>query len=1039
MKKSFIALCFLLISFPSFSQFSGGDGTLSNPYKIKYVKDIIELSNNVINGNHYLNGYFIMVDDINFVSTTIDSSQFFSPIGGRGMTNALINRFKGNFNGDGYVVKNLTINTPDDNNTSLFGNIENATIQNIGVDNGYFVGSYNCGGLVGYATNSTIQNSFSKSYVSINNSSTASNCGGLVGFLNNSVINNCYAICNVNVNSNIINGNIGGLVGSACYSSTFIFNSYSAPTGFSAPTNTRAGLFCGNLNTGATISNCFYSTTISGYDGLEINYSATSNLLAKTDAQLKDSSMIATLNSSQTTSPWTKDILSINNGFPVHTWQMNILKVFVQSVGHDSISLNVVYNDTNSVTSRGIVYKQSTLNTWDTINVLDTNFNCTLYNLVPNSDYHIKAFVVVGSDTIYSNIITARTSWQGDGTQNNPFIINNVSDLLAVSNNVMNGTTYLGQYLKMSCDIDFHSSTIDSSQFFTPIGGWTSPTTNIISRVFQGNFDGNGHKILNLTVNKPGNGNVALFGYVKDNEIKNLGVVGCTFIGKTNVAGFVGHTNNSIITNCYSKSNIHATSNEQNATAGGMAGNFYGNSVMNNCFAEGTINASGIGMYVGGLIAYNSGSTIKNSYSRNRFYVTGGNSSLVGGLVGYNYASSVYNSYSAPILFDIPQLYNVRYSCFIGNVIAGGAIVNNYYSDSLSGFPGVYTGSSSGIYPKTYSQLKHFDIVSISTSLGNSLNFDSVPPCPWTIDTLTNSNGGYPVQIWQYHYPAKPIVDSIVAYIDSASVYTQIISGTYPVISKGIEWRHADSLSWNVINIPLNNFSTTITNLTPNTNYYLRAFATTENETYYDTIRQFTTFSYPIVSGEVITQGVTNISVSSVSLNGTLVSVGNALDNIKIGFAYSTDVNLNIDSSNVDTVQVQYYEGMTNFNQTITNLIPQTYYYYKAFIINDAGISYGDAGGFWFDGLELNDLESNSTIISLYPNPANDKVKLEIKGLTKSTNVIVYDINGREVRQFNINAEQTELEIEVKDLPKGIYNVKILNNNFSISRKLIVQ
>ena len=120
MKKSFIALCFLLISFPSFSQFSGGDGTLSNPYKIKYVKDIIELSNNVINGNHYLNVYFIMVDDINFVSTTIDSSQFFSPIGGRGMTNAMINRFKGNFNGDGYVVKNLTINTPNDNNTSSF-------------------------------------------------------------------------------------------------------------------------------------------------------------------------------------------------------------------------------------------------------------------------------------------------------------------------------------------------------------------------------------------------------------------------------------------------------------------------------------------------------------------------------------------------------------------------------------------------------------------------------------------------------------------------------------------------------------------------------------------------------------------------------------------------------------------------------------------------------------------------------------------------------------------------------------------------------
>ena len=828
-------------------------------------------------------------------------------------------------------------------------------------------------------------------------------------------------------------------MGSAYYSSTFIFNSYSAPTGFSAPTNTRAGLFCGNLNTGATISNCFYSTTISGYDGLEINYSATSNLLAKTDAQLKDSSMIATLNSSQTTSPWTKDILSINNGFPVHTWQMNILKVFVQSVGHDSISLNVVYNDTNSVTSRGIVYKQSTLNTWDTINVLDTNFNCTLYNLVPNSDYHIKAFVVVGSDTIYSNIITARTSWQGDGTQNNPFIINNVKDLLIISNNVMNGTTYLGQYLKMSCDIDFNSSTVDSSQFFTPIGGWTSPTTNIISRVFQGNFDGNGHKILNLTVNKPGNGNVALFGYVKDNEIKNLGVVGCTFIGKTNVAGFVGHTNNSIITNCYSKSNIHATSDEQNATAGGMVGNFYGNSVMNNCFAEGTINASGIGMNVGGLIAYNSGSTIKNSYSRNRFYVTGGNSSLVGGLVGYNYASSVYNSYSAPILFDIPQLYNVRYSCFIGNVIAGGAIVNNYYSDSLSGFPGVYTGSSSGIYPKTYSQLKHFDIISIPSSLGNSLNFDSVPPCPWTIDTLTNMNDGYPVQIWQYHYPAKPIVDNIVVYIDSAYVHTQIISGTYPVISKGIEWRHADSLSWDTINMPVTDYSTTILNLAPNTNYEIRAFASTINETYYDSVRTFTTLHTPVVFGEVITQGVTNISDSSVSLNGTLVSVGNALDNIKIGFAYSTDFNVNIDSSNVDTVEVEYYEGITDFIKTLSNLVQQTYYYYKAFIINDAGISYGDIAGFWFEGLGLNNLETNSIFINLYPNPANDRVKLEVEGLNSEADVLVYDMVGRVIQTYKINQGTKELEIDLRGYAKGVYSIKIANENIYQTKKLIVQ
>ncbi|MFA6200557.1 MAG: T9SS type A sorting domain-containing protein [Bacteroidales bacterium] len=86
----------------------------------------------------------------------------------------------------------------------------------------------------------------------------------------------------------------------------------------------------------------------------------------------------------------------------------------------------------------------------------------------------------------------------------------------------------------------------------------------------------------------------------------------------------------------------------------------------------------------------------------------------------------------------------------------------------------------------------------------------------------------------------------------------------------------------------------------------------------------------------------------------------------------------------------------------------------------------------------LNDLETNSTIINLYPNPANDKATLEIKGLTKAADIIVYDINGRKVKQYNLNAGQRELEIDVNDLAKGVYEIKIISDKDSVAKKLIV-
>jgi len=87
----------------------------------------------------------------------------------------------------------------------------------------------------------------------------------------------------------------------------------------------------------------------------------------------------------------------------------------------------------------------------------------------------------------------------------------------------------------------------------------------------------------------------------------------------------------------------------------------------------------------------------------------------------------------------------------------------------------------------------------------------------------------------------------------------------------------------------------------------------------------------------------------------------------------------------------------------------------------------------------LNYIGNNNLSVILYPNPTNDKVTLEVEGLTKDAKVIVYDINGREIKQYNLNAGQKELEIDVNGLAKGVYNVRIVNDNISLTRKLIVR
>ncbi|MEY3049779.1 MAG: hypothetical protein RL365_1817 [Bacteroidota bacterium] len=89
----------------------------------------------------------------------------------------------------------------------------------------------------------------------------------------------------------------------------------------------------------------------------------------------------------------------------------------------------------------------------------------------------------------------------------------------------------------------------------------------------------------------------------------------------------------------------------------------------------------------------------------------------------------------------------------------------------------------------------------------------------------------------------------------------------------------------------------------------------------------------------------------------------------------------------------------------------------------------GPAG---IDGLDAN-------LVSIYPNPTENKVTIALGELAKETNQIdVLDITGKTVRQLShLNGSVAELELS--NLAKGIYHVVISMNQGTITKQVIKQ
>ena len=178
---------------------------------------------------------------------------------------------------------------------------------------------------------------------------------------------------------------------------------------------------------------------------------------------------------------------------------------------------------------------------------------------------------------------------------------------------------------------------------------------------------------------------------------------------------------------------------------------------------------------------------------------------------------------------------------------------------------------------------------------------------------------------------------------------TSAVSGG-EVISDGGDEVIARGLCWSTSQNPTINdnhtndgvgtgiFTTNISDLAPNTTYYLRAYATNSEGTAYGEELSFNTLDEEIIIfiPTVTTADITEITQTSAVSGGDVTSDGGD-EVIARGLCWSTSQNPTINDNHTNDGV-----GTGIFTTNISDLVPNTTYYLRAYATNSVGTAYGE-------------------------------------------------------------------------------------------------
>lgn len=355
--------------------------------------------------------------------------------------------------------------------------------------------------------------------------------------------------------------------------------------------------------------------------------------------------------------PDINNIVTNANKIMIYNAEKDKVLIDITNNNYAPMNLNLMIED-NIIDTISIEPQQS--------KILEKSIKGILGKLQTNKEYEV-IIKQVESDSqvkasgvkiqVFPTITNYDFGLRTDGTEENPYLINQIEDITRLAQNVNTGNTFANIYIKQIKDLDFTNSE------FTMIGMQAYP--------FQGIYDGDNKRIDNISITDTTENNkdnrMGFFRYISNATIKNL-----TLSGNYNIindcGGFVGGAiGNCNILNCHNYINI--TNSVSGFSAGGILGYLTpsSNVLIDNCSNNANItNVDNTGGLVG--LVHSSVLTLTNG--KNTGTVT---ANIAGGLVSKD------NSGGATIIIRNSQnsgeVRGKTYAgAFVGNMSQNGSL-----------------------------------------------------------------------------------------------------------------------------------------------------------------------------------------------------------------------------------------------------------------------------------------------------------------------------------------------------------------------------
>ncbi len=526
--------------------------------------------------------------------------------------------FTGSLDGDGFVIDGLTINRAGQDYVGLFGSLGmGSSVSNLGLERASIVGADQTGALVGVGLGN-IDGVFSSGSVT-----GGSYTGGLIGIQPAGNTNASYSSATVAGSQYV-----GGLAGR--FQGTLVSNSYA--TG-SVTGDIDVGGLVGNLYAGA-LSNSYATGSVEGQDnvgglaGVNASPSTISLSYASgrvTSAGAATGGLVGTNAGAVTGSFWDTFTTNQTDGAGVGS----------------TVGITAVNGEWNNGQN---AYNQATYTGFDFVN--------TWFIAEGFSRPMLKAFL------------------SSDGS------IANLYQLQGMAAN-LSGDYFLTRHIDASATI----ASVASGNFSDVWGGRGFSPVGNLADIFTGSLDGQGFVIDGLTIDRPTQDYVGLFGHTQGASLSNIGLENVDITGGSFFTGALVGLNDvgSSITASYATGAV-----EGSEVVGGLVGRNSGSITAS--YSTGTVAGNSL---MGGLVGQNlTTGNITSSYATGA--VQG--DSFIGGLVGYN-GGNITQSYASGWVDED------NIATAVGGLVGqnDGAISDSYWDqDTTVQFDGVGMGDDAG-------------------------------------------------------------------------------------------------------------------------------------------------------------------------------------------------------------------------------------------------------------------------------------------------------------------------------------------------------